>query len=72
MKVAMVLRSTERQLVSTTTVWTAPQDAAATGAAAVCMCVVVCVCGGGGEGGCFWACVWCVCVCVQNISAQLE
>ena len=62
MKVAMVLRSTERQLVSTTTVWTAPQDAAATGAAAVCMCVVVCVCGGGGEGGCFWACVWCVCV----------
>ena len=71
MKVAMVLRSTERQLVSTTTVWTAPQDAAATGAAAVCMCVVVCVCGGGGEGGASGL-VCGVCVCVQNISAQLE
>ena len=71
MKVAMVLRSTERQLVSTTTVWTAPQDAAATGAAAVCMCVVVCVCGGGaGRGVLLGLCV--VCVCVQNISAQLE
>ena len=62
MKVAMVLRSTERQLVSTTTVWTAPQDAAATGAAAVCMCVVVVCVGGGGGGGGFWAWVWGVCV----------